>query len=117
MAEHIRIETTFNNKYLGEWDLPDDGKDMIVKIKDVVIEDLVNQNGGKEQAPVLYFENDVKPMILGAKVNKNNIKAALGTSYMDEWVGKKIQLYREPGTWFGKTGFAIRIRDFAPSGK
>ena len=61
---------------------------------------------------VLYFEGDVKPMILSARVNKDAIKQALGTGYTKEWVGKKIQLYREPGTWFGKAGFAIRIRPF-----
>jgi len=114
MAEHRRIEETFDNKYLGEWDLPDDGRDMVVQIKDVVHEMVQSANGGASEKPVIYFENGIKPMVLGAKVNKLAIKKALGTSYEDEWVGRKIQLYREFGTWFGESRYAIRIRDFEP---
>ena len=51
-------------------------------------------------------------MVLGARCNKEAIKQALGTGRTKEWVGKKIQLYREAGNWFGKAGFAIRIRPF-----
>ena len=35
MAEHIKWQKTANKKYFGSWDLPDDGKDMIVTIEDV----------------------------------------------------------------------------------
>lgn len=116
MAEHRRIEETFESPYLGEWDLPDDGKDMLVQIKDVKHEMVNGRNGAApSEKPVLYFEQGtkkVKPMVLGAKVNKLAIKKALGSSYEDEWVGRKIRLYRELGTWFGETGYAIRIRDF-----
>lgn len=113
MAEHRRIEETFDSPYLGEWDLPEKGQDMLVMIKDVKHE-MVNGRGGAapSEKPILYFEGGVKPMVLGAKVNKLALKKALGTSYEDEWVGRKILLYRELGTWFGDTGYAIRIRDY-----
>ena len=51
-------------------------------------------------------------MILSARVNKDHIKEALGTGRTKEWVGKTIQLYREEGSWFGKHGFAVRIRPY-----
>ena len=35
MTVDMRIEETFNSPWLGEWDLPDDGKDILVTIKDV----------------------------------------------------------------------------------
>lgn len=111
----IRIEDTFNNTYLGEWNLPDDGKDMIVKIKDVEEEEVVNPKANsKTKEIVLHFEGNIKPMILSARVNKDHIRQALGTGRTAQWIGKKIQLYREFGTWFGKSGYAVRIREFAP---
>ena len=115
MSLDIRIEDTFNNKYMGEWDLPEDGKDMVVKIKDVEMEEVTNlKNNTKSKEVVLYFEGNVKPMILHARINKDNIKAATGTGHTKMWIGKKLQLYKEAGTWFGKSGFAVRIRPFAP---
>lgn len=115
MTLDIRIETTYNTKYLSGDDLPDDGKDIIVKIKDVEMEKVENpKNGQSSDEIVIHFEGDVKPMVLSARCNKENIKAATGTGRTKEWVGKKLQLYREFGTWFGKSGFAIRVREFAP---
>ena len=115
MSLDIRIEETFNNKYIGEWDLPEDGKDMLVKVKDVVKEKVVNpKNNTSTDEIVLQFEGNVKPMILSARVNKDNIKAATGTGHTIKWIGKKLLLYREAGTWFGKSGYAVRIRPFSP---
>ena len=112
MAEHIHWRTTMNSKYLGEWDLPD-GKDMIVTIKDVIMEEVRNANG-TEKKPVLYFEGNIKPMILGNKVNKKRISKVCGSNYFDEWVGHDIQLYKEMVSSFGETGMALRVRDFVP---
>ena len=113
MTVDIRIETTFNNKYIGEWDLPEDGSDLRLTIKDVEMENIFNPktNTDKEEV-VIYWKEDYKPFILSARVNKDNIKQALGTGRTKEWVGKKVQLYREAGNWFGKPGFAVRVRPF-----
>lgn len=114
MTVDMRVEETFNTKFLGEWDLPEDGKDLILKIKDVEYEKIFNPKSNQEtEEIVIYFDNDkYKPMILSARVNKENIKQALGTGRTKEWVGKNVQLYREAGNWFGKAGFAVRIRPF-----
>jgi hypothetical protein len=32
----------------------------------------------------------------------------------NDWIGKKITMYAEAGTWFGKPGFAIRVHDSKP---
>ena len=45
MAEHIKWQKTANKKYFGSWDLPDDGKDLIVTIEDVKREMVQNQQG------------------------------------------------------------------------
>lgn len=113
MTVDMRIEETFNSQWLGEWDLPDNGKDVKVTIKDVEYQTIHNSKTNQDKDEVvLYFEGPLKPMILSARVNKDHIKEALGTGRTKEWVGKTIQLYREEGSWFGKHGFAVRIRPY-----
>lgn len=115
MALDIMIQDTYDNKYLGEFNLPEDGKDMIVKIVDVEEEEVFNpKTNTKKKEVVLHFDGGIKPMIISCKENKENIRQALGTGHTTEWIGKKIQLYRKAGHWFGKPGFAVRIQPFAP---
>lgn len=111
MAEHIHWKQTTNRTYLGAWDF-EQGKDMIVQIKDVVKE-IVQGPRGRDELYVLYFEGGVKPMILNNK-NKENIAKATKHDFYDEWVGKKIQLYVTQVIAFGETTDAIRVREFAP---
>lgn len=102
-----------NPDYLGSYAL-EDGKDMIVTIKEVKQELITGQNGTKEECVVAYFEGDVKPMIL----NKTNLKAiekALKTPFIEEWSGHNIQLYQELVSAFGTTTWALRVRDFEPN--
>lgn len=113
MTLDIRIEDTFNSPFIGEWDLPEDGSDLRLTIKDVERETIKNRKTNTESIQVvLYFEEDYKPMVLSARINKDNIKQATGTGRTSKWVGKQIQLFREPGTWFGKSGYAVRIRPY-----
>lgn len=102
-----------NPDYLGAYAL-EDGKDMIVTIKEVTNDVITGSDGRKEECVVCYFEGDVKPMIL----NKTNLKAiekALKTPYIEEWSGRNIQLYQELVSAFGTTTFALRVRDFEPN--
>lgn len=111
MAEHKHWKAEFPANYLGSQHLTD-GKDMIVKIADVKSEWVQSQNG-KEKRLVLYFDGDVLPMICN-KTNGERIQKIVGSEYMDEWVGHKIQLYVDMVSAFGKTGPALRVREFAP---
>lgn len=111
VAEHIHWKKTTNPNYIGAWDF-DDGKDMIVQVKDVRTEMIQNQQG-KEEKLVMHFENGVKPLIL----NVTNMKAAekaTKTPYIDEWIGKRLQLYVTMVAAFGDTTQAVRIREFSP---
>ena len=112
MAEHIHWRKTTNPNYIGSWDF-DDGKDMIVQIKDVKQEMIQNQQGGKEEKLVMYFENGVKPLIMN-KTNMAATEKATGSPYIDAWVGKKLQLYVTTVSAFGEVTMAVRIRDFSP---
>lgn len=109
---NIRERIAENKKYL-DGDMFADGGDRIVLIKDVVEEMVENpKTGSSSKEIVIYFEGDMKPMVLSANCNMRNIIKATGTDKTKEWVGKKIQLYGEYGTWFGNSKFAVRVRDF-----
>lgn len=111
MAEHIHWKKTTNPSYIGSWDF-DNGKDMIVLVKDVKPEMIQNAQG-REEKLVMHFEGDVKPLILN-KTNMAAAEKATGTPYIDEWIGKKLQLYVTMVAAFGETTLAVRIREFAP---
>lgn len=115
MAEHIHWKKTTNPEYLGAFAF-EEGEEKIVMIKDVKAEDVRNPNGGSEAKQVLYFDGDIKPnkWILNV-TNMKAIAKATGTPYMDEWVGKKIQLYVDPAvSAFGTITEGVRARDFSP---
>ena len=69
MAEHIHWKKTTNPNYLGSYAF-EKGKDLIVKVADVKVETVQNAQGS-EVKNVLYFDGDVKPLIL----NTTNMKA------------------------------------------
>lgn len=99
-----------NTNYLGSWDL--DGRDMIVRITEVRKEMIQNAQGREEKA-VAYLDGGLKPLIL----NTTNLKAiakALGSPYIEDWSGRKIQLYTEKVAAFGEITEAVRVRDFDP---
>lgn len=112
MAEHVHWKKTTNPTYLGSWDF-DDGKDMIVQVKDLKQDMIQTQTGGREEKTVMYFEGDVKPLILN-KTNMKAIEKSTGSAYLDEWVGKKLQLYVAAVSAFGEMTMAVRVREFAP---
>jgi hypothetical protein len=80
-------------------------------ISDVKVEELVN-NRGENSKPVVYFKERDKGLIL----NKTNARviAALYGPETDDWIGERITLYAERGTWFGKSGYAVRVNEHKP---
>lgn len=118
MAEHLSYKSILkkDSPYLGEWDLPNEGDgDLVLTIKDVKEGTIIGDNGRTSTKAIIVFEENVKPFACN-KTNGASISKALKTRYMDEWVGKKIQLYRSKNIKFGaETGiWGIRVRDYAP---
>ena len=99
-----------NKEYLGHWDLPE-GEDFVVTIEGVKMGTVKNQRGS-ETKPILYFKENVKPLILNV-VNQKSITKALGSPKREVWRGKKIALFegKEPRS---DDGLAVRIRDYPP---
>ena len=113
MAEHTHWKKMIGANYLGSWDL--DGKDMIVRITDVKNE-MVQNGQRREEKTVVYLDGGLNPWILN-KTNAKSIAKALGTDFVDEWVGRKVQLYTDKVASPEGIVDAIRVRDFDPEAK
>lgn len=108
MATHWKKLT--NPNYLGSYAF-ENNKDLIGTIKVVRNEIVTGDGGRKEECTVCYFTENIKPMILN-KTNMKTIAKLLGTPFVEEWEGKKIQIYVDPKVKFGSeiTG-GLRIRE------
>ena len=90
------------------------GVDKILTIKAVLEETLENPlKKTSEVKPVLYFEETNLKLALN-KANRVMISKLFGTGFVDEWVGRKIQLFATTTNAFGDVVPCIRIRNFLP---
>lgn len=106
----------FNYDYIGVYSLVE-GQDLILTIQSISNEDVTGANGKKEKCCVVKFSDHKKDMILN-RTNAKTIEAIYKTPYVEEWKGKKIQLFRETGIRaFGSVTDGLRIRPFAPKKK
>jgi hypothetical protein len=87
-------------------------KDTVLTIQRVVVEELENQRG-KQERPVIFFKETDKGMVLGNKTNVRQMVKLLG-SETDDWIGKRVALFRVEISAFGKMQPVIRLRDFIP---
>lgn len=113
--EKTHWKKNFNYDYMGAYSLPD-GKDVVVTIKSTRKEEVTGANGKKEECFVCYFTDSDKPMILN-RTNCRAIEKLYGTGFVEDWPGKKIQLYAAKVKAFGDVTDALRVRDFKPSEK
>jgi len=73
-----------------------------------------NPQGKSEECPVLHFkEKALKPLVLNV-TNSKQIERLYGSPYIEDWDGKKIQLYIARVNAFGEEVDAVRIRPQAP---
>ena len=114
-ATKTHFRKLFNPNYLGAYSL-DPGKDLILTIKQIKVEAITNCDGKKEDAAVIRFDENVKPMILNS-TNSKTIKKIYNSPYLEDWVGKKIQLYAANIKAFGEVMEALRVRDYKPKVK
>ena len=102
-----------NPDYLGAYAF-EPGQEIIVTIRGVANEVVIGMDGKKETCSVMHFVEDVKPLVLNA-TNSKTITKLLKTPYIEEWAGRKIQLYVQKGIKaFGDIVDAVRVRDFLP---
>lgn len=82
--------TLFSKDFIGAWDLKD--KDVTVTITDVKGGDLTAPGGKKSKKPVVYMKGTEK----GFAINSTNGKtiASMYGNFVQDWVGKRITLYK-----------------------
>lgn len=102
-----------NPDYLGAYAL-EPGQELVATIKVVRKEMVTGADGKKEECTVVHFEErDIKPLILNS-TNAKTIQKLYKTPYIEEWQGRKIQLYIEKVRAFGEIVDALRIRQTIP---
>lgn len=101
-----------NPNYLGAYSI-EDNKDLILTISVVRQEEVIGPDGKKEECIVCYFSDSEKPMILNS-TNAKMIQKLLGTPYIEQWAGHKVQIGVEKVKAFGDVVEALRIRKFLP---
>lgn len=116
-ATKTHIDKLRNPNYLGGWDLIDStGKtvDIIVTIKNIKNESVFNQKNQIEEQVITLFFEECKPIILNA-TNRKSLKKVTETEYIEDMIGKKIQLTTKRIKAFGEFHDAIRIANSKPS--
>ncbi len=102
-----------NPDYLGAYAL-EPGKDMILTIKNVKNDIVQGSDGKKEECMVMTFVENAKPLIVNA-TNAKTIEKLYKTPFIEEWSGKKIQLFVDKIKAFGEVVEALRIRPKIPA--
>ena len=100
-----------NPDYLGAYSL-EVGNDMILTISAVKREMITGTGGKKEECPVCHWKENQKPMIL----NVTNMKtiAKMYGPYIENWAGKRVQIYASTTKFGGDTVECLRIRKDPP---
>jgi hypothetical protein len=102
-----------NPNYLGAYSL-DEGKDIVLTIKEVKMETVVGSDGKREDCAVCYWMEREKPMIMNT-TNLRMVAKLTGSPYIEKWPGTPVQIGTEKVRAFGTVTDALRIRDVKPS--
>lgn len=103
----MKANEAFPSNFFKATDLEDD-EELVLTIKGADLEKL-----GDDQRLACTFKGSDKKLI----VNKTNFKAivkATGEDDSDDWIGKRITLYRTETEFKGDTVECIRVRTKAP---
>lgn len=101
-----------DKSFLGSWDVPETG-DLVLTV-DYVDRDEVQNDRGKEKKLTIHFrENEYKPMICNT-TNAKAISKAYGSTKVEDWVNKKIAIYKATISAFGQTQECLRVREYPP---
>lgn len=109
--EKVHWKKLTNPDYLGAYALDPD-EDVILTIKSVAKERFTGTSGKVEEGLVVHFEED-KPLICN-KTNAKAISKAVGSPYLNDWIGKRIACYIAKVDAFGERVEAVRVRPITP---
>jgi hypothetical protein len=104
----VKRSDVFPSKWLNPSDL---GGDMVVMIREVKLDEIGREN---EPKPIVFFEGNLKPMILNV-TNWKSLEKLFGMD-SDGWGGKQITLFvKDDIEAFGEIVSGIRIRPELPT--
>ena len=101
-------------EYLGAYSIEPGEPDLVVTVKSAAKEEVKNADGKADTCLILYFTESEKGMVINA-TNAKRIEAMYKTGIVTEWVGKRIALYVEQVSAWGKTVPALRVREKIPA--
>jgi hypothetical protein len=99
-----------NPNYIGAWDLMDDNgtiKNRVLTISETKKETVFDGKGGSEECVVVYFKES-KPMVMNA-TNLRTLSKNLDSPFIEDWVGKQIELTVKKIRAFGEMHDALRV--------
>lgn len=102
-----------NKDYLGEHDfLP--GEEKTVTIQSITTGDVVGTGGEVSVKPIMRFAEPVKPLIVNT-TNFKTMQKLFQSRYIDDWLGKQVILYGDPGVKFGREVVGgVRVKNSLP---
>lgn len=111
MTEKSDYRKFFDKEMLGAWDLPE--RDVVVTIASAGGGELTGVGGRKTKKPIITFVGKEKKMA----INATNGKAIAGMygNFVQDWVGKRVTLYKTTTQMGGETMDCIRIRPQVPA--
>lgn len=113
LADYPHVDLLFPSAYLKGAEIL--GHDEVVTIKAIEPRhELKKTDNSKDYKPVVLFEETDKKWVMN-KTCAQVIARMYGPEILN-WIGKRITLTTERGTWFGKTSDAIRVRPEVPQG-
>jgi hypothetical protein len=98
------VDDAYPSKYLKASDLPEEGT-ITFTIERIEIEEIGRE---KQVKPVVYFEEDNRGLVAN-KTNCNTIAKVTGSRVFDQWIGKRINLYRAEVDFQGEQVESIRV--------
>lgn len=102
----MKRSEAYPSTYLSRKDLAEDSITVVI---DKVEMATLKSDRGEEEKPVLYFQDDAKPMVLN-NANWITIEEAYGEDSAD-WYNKPIEVYDDPSIMFGgKRVGGVRVR-------
>ena len=108
----MNIDEAYPSKYISAADLQ--GREVIVRIARVTVEQLGRNNDPKDNKPILYFQGKQKGLALN-KTNANTVKDLYGKE-TDAWIGQTITLVQAWTDYAGKQVECIRVRPTRTNG-
>lgn len=96
-------------KYLGSWDLYElPGQKIKATIREIRVEPVEDTKGQRKNKAVMYFVEDIKPMILNIE-NKKRLAKIFSTKENTMLAGKIIEIGYEKVKAFGDIHDALRV--------